>query len=69
MKINKTRNYDIQSHPQGLGYVAVEYINGKKVWISQNHCDKSLCETEIAKRKQRLAELNLLNQTKNRRRN
>ena len=57
MKINKPRNYDIQSHPMGLGYVAVEYTNGKRTWTSQNHCDMSLCKTEIVARKQRLVAL------------
>ena len=57
MAIDKKRDYDIQSHPKGLGYIAVEYTNGKKTWISNNHCDKSLCETEIAGRKQRLQDL------------
>lgn len=49
------RYYDIQSHPQGLGYIAIEYRNPARTkktgWQSQNHCRQELCETEINLRK------------------
>lgn len=51
-----TRYYKIQPHERGLGFVAIEYIYDrgeiKRLWTSNNHCDESLCEVEINRRKE-----------------
>ncbi len=51
-----TRYYKIQPHERGLGFVAIEYIYDrgkiKRLWTSNNHCDESLCEVEIKRRKE-----------------
>lgn len=51
-----TRYYKIQSHERGLGFIAIEYIYDrgkiKQLWMSNNHCDESLCEVEIKRRKE-----------------
>lgn len=50
-----TRYYKIQPHERGLGFVAIEYIYDrgkiKRLWTSNNHCDESLCEVEVIRRK------------------
>lgn len=51
-----TRYYKIQPHERGLGFIAIEYIYDrgkiKQLWTSNNHCDESLCEVEIKRRKE-----------------
>ena len=51
-----TRYYRIQPHESGLGFIAIEYIYDKgkikRLWTSNNHCDESLCEVEIKRRKE-----------------
>ena len=51
-----TRYYEIQPHERGLGFIAIEYIYDrgkiKRLWTSNNHCDESLCEVEVARRKE-----------------
>ena len=51
-----TRYYKIQPHECGLGFIAIEYIYDrgkiKRLWTSNNHCDESLCEVEVIRRKE-----------------
>lgn len=58
MAINRTRKYNVEPHENPeLGFVGIERVNGKVTWRSCNHCDESLCHTEISQRKQRLQEV------------
>ncbi|VEH67316.1 Uncharacterised protein [Rodentibacter pneumotropicus] len=58
MASNKRRDYRVEPHPKGLGFVAIEIMNGKATWRSQDHCDEEFCRLEIDKRKKRLEVLN-----------
>ena len=53
---NINRHYKIQPHERGLGFIAIEYIYDcgkiKRLWTSNNHCDESLCEVEVIRRKE-----------------
>lgn len=53
---DKNRHYKIIPNERGLGFVAIEYIYDrgkiKRLWTSNNHCDESLCEVEIKRRKE-----------------
>ena len=63
-----TRYYKIQPHERGLGFIAIEYIYDrgkiKQLWISNNHCDESLCEVEIKNRKARVKQVRNLDLTR-----
>lgn len=65
-----TRYYKIQPHERGLGFIAIEYIYDrgkvKRLWTSNNHCDKRLCEVEIKNRKARVKQIRELDLTRNR---
>ena len=51
-----TRYYKIQPYERGLGFIVIEYIYDsgkiKRLEKSNNHCDESLCEVEIKRRKE-----------------
>lgn len=49
------RTYKIEPY-KDLGFQAVEYQGAKQTgWRSNNHCAEELCQAEINKRKQQLA--------------
>lgn len=66
--IKERRYYSVIPHENGLGFVAVEHIykGGKKkrLWTSNNHCDESLCELEIKRRKATVKEVQNLDLSK-----
>lgn len=52
-----TKEYLVEPHPKGLGFIGIETRNGRVTWRSQNHCDEEFCWLEIEGRKKRLEAL------------